>query len=65
MKVRIVTASTRTLEGVSLTRFHPGQVYDLPPTMAAYLVAEGIALIEMRKDPAPIRIDGPDRRQAK
>jgi hypothetical protein len=39
-----------TVQGVSLKWYRPGQVYDLPATLAAYLVTEGFALVEMRSD---------------
>ena len=36
------------INGVSLRHYHPGQTYDLPVTLAEYLVIEGFALFEMR-----------------
>jgi hypothetical protein len=39
-----------TVQGVSLRWYRPGQVYDLPAALAAYLVTEGFAMVEMRSD---------------
>lgn len=39
-----------TVQGMSLKWYRPGQVYDLPATLAAYLVTEGFALVEMRSE---------------
>ena len=50
MKVRILRQSYGSVQGVSLRLYRPGQVYDLPPTLAAYVVAEGLAIVEMRAD---------------
>ena len=62
MKVRIVRQPTGSVEGISLHFYHPGNVYDLPASIAEYLVAEGFALIEMRTEHQPPS-DVPDRRQ--
>jgi hypothetical protein len=37
-----------SVQGVSLSSYHPGQVYDIDPSLADYLIAEGYALAEMR-----------------
>lgn len=39
-----------TVQGVTLKYYRPGQVYDLPATLAAYLVTEGFAIVEMRSE---------------
>jgi hypothetical protein len=36
------------VHGMSLTYYRPGEVYDLPPSLAEYLVMEQYAIIEMR-----------------
>ena len=48
MKVRIVRQPLGHVNGVSLRRYHPHQVYDVAPTLANYLVAQGVAVFEMR-----------------
>lgn len=39
-----------TVQGVALRYYRPGRVYDLPATLAAYLVTEGFAIVEMRSE---------------
>ena len=39
-----------TVQGVALRYYRPGQVYDLPATLGAYLVTEGYAIVEMRSE---------------
>ena len=48
MKLRIVKGPTGQLDGMVLKRYVPGEVYDLSPSMAYYLVVEGFAKPEMR-----------------
>jgi hypothetical protein len=48
MRVRIVKKAGGTTNGIALDRYHPGQVYDLGAGLAEYLVAEGVAIVEMR-----------------
>lgn len=50
MKVRIVRQPTGTIQGLSLHDYNIGHVYDLPASVAAYLVAEGFAFVEMRTE---------------
>lgn len=50
MRIIIVRHPTGTLEGVSLQKYHVGVTYDVPPSLASYLVAEGVAVVEMRDD---------------
>lgn len=55
-----------SIEGLSLHHYHVGQVYDLAPTIAAYLVAEGFAVVEMRSDQKSAATPStPDRRRPK
>ena len=48
MKVLIVRQPTGSLEGLSLRAYHVGEVYDIAPSVAENLVAEGFAIVEMR-----------------
>ena len=41
----------REVDGISLDRMLPGVVREVSPTMAAWLIAEGYAQPEMRRDP--------------
>jgi hypothetical protein len=50
MKVRILTEPTGTVSGASLENYRVGCSYDLPAPLAEYLIVEGFARIEMRKN---------------
>jgi hypothetical protein len=50
MKVLVLRQPIGTVHGVSLKWYRPGQVYDLPGTLAAYLVTQDFAMVEMRSD---------------
>lgn len=50
MQVRMVKQPSGFMDGVSLKSYRVGRCYDLPATLAGYLVVEGFAVIEMRKD---------------
>ena len=51
-----------SVNGVPMNRYRSGRVYDLSPSLADYLIAEGSALLEMRRDGPAQPISGPDRR---
>lgn len=61
VKVRIVLQPRDDIAGSQVYRV--GQVYDLVPAVAEYLVAEGFAIIEMRNDNNLPTFTGPDRRR--
>jgi hypothetical protein len=64
VKVLIVRRGTGAVDGMTLKRYVPGEVYDVSDTMANYLVLEGIALPEMRKSTRAVRVKKkPDRRK--
>jgi hypothetical protein len=44
--------------------YRPGQVYDLPAALAAYVVAEGLGIIEMRIDREASQPFHPERRRS-
>jgi hypothetical protein len=48
MRVRIIRQPYGSVNGVSLRTYRPGEVYDIPPTLADYLVLEEYAILEMR-----------------
>ena len=50
MKVRIVEPPSGTHDGISLESYRQGCVYDVSPTLGAYLVAMGFAIVEMREE---------------
>ena len=52
MKVRIIRKPLeRELDGISLDGMLLGTVREVSPTMGAWLIAEGYAQPEMRRDP--------------
>jgi hypothetical protein len=61
MRIRILKKAAGKANGVDLDEYRPGQVYDLGPGLAEYLVAEGLAIVEMRADHTPAR--KPERRR--
>jgi hypothetical protein len=64
MKVRITRRPQGTVQGVSLLYYRPGEVYDLPPTLAEYLVMEDYAILEMRDhDKPPVEVAVERRRR--
>ena len=48
MRVRIIRQPHGTVSGVTLNSYRCGEVYDIPPTLAEYLVLEEFAILEMR-----------------
>ena len=63
MKVRISRRPQGVVQGVSLQYYRPGEVYDLPPTLAEYLVMEGFAILEMRDHDKPAVAVSVERRR--
>lgn len=60
MKILILRQPYGLVQGVALKWYRPGNVYDLPATLAAYLVTEGFGLVEMRSEeqqPCPVDLD--------
>jgi hypothetical protein len=53
MKVRITRYAQGIVNGISLKHYRPGEVYDLPPAIAEYLVMEDYAILEMRNHDKP------------
>jgi hypothetical protein len=43
MRIRIVEPRVAAIDGVDLSAFHSGQVYEIDPTVATYLIVSGIA----------------------
>jgi hypothetical protein len=48
MRVRITRQPLGMIQGMSLKYYRPGEVYELPPSLAEYLVMENHAIVEMR-----------------
>jgi hypothetical protein len=49
--------------GISLDHYHVGRVYEVEPTLANYLVAEGYATFEMRDEEHPHERPAAERRK--
>jgi hypothetical protein len=65
VKIFVLRQSIGTVQGVSLRWYRPGQVYDLPPELAMYLVTEGFAIVEMRSEQSlPIPLEQDRRRKS-
>jgi hypothetical protein len=43
MRVRIVRRTAWETDGIQLSRFNVGDTYDIPPSLAIYLIASGRA----------------------
>jgi len=63
MKVRILRQVIGNVGGVSLRHYHVGQVYDVPPNLANYMVAQGLAAFEMRSQQTFPRPPDQERRR--
>lgn len=50
MRIRIIRQPIGSVDGVPLLNYLVGVVYDLPANIANYLVAEGFAIFEQRKE---------------
>ena len=49
MTIRIIRQPGGSIDGIALDQYRLGRRYDLPPSLAQYLVAQGFALLEMRR----------------
>jgi hypothetical protein len=64
MRVRIIRQPRGFVSGVSLRTYRPGEVYDIPPMLADYLILEEYAILEMRDRERQIPVAVERRRQA-
>ncbi len=63
MRVRITRQPPGFVQGLSLKHYRPGEVYELPPPLAEYLVMEQFAIFEMRDRDKPAVPVAEDRRR--
>ena len=64
MKVKIVRRTLGHVNGVSLRHYRENEVYEVPPSIANYLVAQGVALFEMRsREESAAPPEGRERRR--
>jgi hypothetical protein len=61
--VRVIRQPFGTVNGIALHQYRPGHVYELPPSLADYLVLQGFAIIEMRRAQRSKRFRENDRRR--
>lgn len=52
MRVRITRYLSECIDGIQLSRFQPGQVYDVSPSLGCYLIAGEGAETVMDSSPA-------------
>jgi hypothetical protein len=65
MRVKITRQPTGVVQGMSLRYYKPGEVYELPPSLAEFLVMEKYAIVEMRdRHGKPVPVAEDRRRQA-
>ena len=65
MRVRITRQPFGAVQGMSLKHYRPGEVYELPPSLAEYLVVEKYAIFEMRdRDRPAVPVERERRRRA-
>ena len=55
MKVRIVREPAGSVDGVTLRNYRVGETYDIPAALAQYFVAQGFAVVEMRRRDRRVR----------
>jgi hypothetical protein len=65
MLVALTRQLSGSVDGIALDYFRVGRTYELNPLLAAYLVLEGYALIEMRRRQRSSRVHSNDRRQGR
>jgi hypothetical protein len=63
VKIRIIRRPIGAVDGVSLRDYDMGRRYDLPSSLAAYLMAQGFAFLEMRQSARSTRWRQTDRRK--
>jgi hypothetical protein len=66
MKVKILRQTLGHVNGVSLRHYRTNGIYEVPPSIANYLVAQGVALFEMRnREEQSAPPEGMERRRRK
>jgi hypothetical protein len=43
MRIKMIEPRRTTIDGVDLSLFHPGQAYEVDPSVANYLILSGVA----------------------
>jgi hypothetical protein len=63
VRIRIIRQPSGAVDGVSLRDYDMGRRYDLPSSLAQYLMAQGFAFLEMRQSARSTRWRLTDRRK--
>jgi hypothetical protein len=63
VRIRIIRQPNGAVDGVSLRDYATGRRYDVPSSLAEYLVAQGFAFLEMRRSARSTRWRLTDRRK--
>jgi hypothetical protein len=53
VRVRIIRQPLGAVDDIALSSYRVGRVYDLPVSLGHYLIAENLAICEMRRDDPP------------
>jgi CheY-like chemotaxis protein len=61
VRVLIIRQPTGAVDGILLASYHLGESYDLPPTLANYLVARGLAVFEPSEGQSAFKQPNPQR----
>jgi hypothetical protein len=61
VRILIVRQPVGTIDGIPLAPYREGESYDLPSTLASYLVAQGFAVFEDLQSENPGRPAEPTR----
>jgi ribonuclease BN (tRNA processing enzyme) len=64
VRVRFLRQPYGSIDGISLSHYHAGHVYELPASLAEYLVTRGFAFFEMRSRRRSMRYRVNDRRRS-
>jgi hypothetical protein len=63
VRIRIIRQPSGAVDGISLRDYDMGRRYDLPSSLAQYLMAQGFAFLEMRQSTRSTRWRLTDRRK--
>ena len=63
MRIRIIRQPSGAVDGISLRDYDMGRRYDLPSSLAQYLMAQGFAFLDLRQSARSTRWRLTDRRK--
>jgi hypothetical protein len=65
VRVRILREPIGVVDNIVLSTYRVGRVYDLPVSLASYLIAENFALCEMRREEQTAFLQYPKERRGR